>query len=193
MLEIALEKFPIRTTLKDDTPATIRIMEEGDESLFRNFHTAIPDEEQLFLRNQIRDGSLFRKWMKDPEEGEHVTLLAFVDGRIAAMGYLHQPRGGWKRHIGGVTFLTHPDFRGQGLISVLVDEIIEVARHSGLTKLESELNGERVSAIEALAFIGFSELVRLPHYIQDIQGISHDYVLMGMNLVADFEYLGAGD
>ncbi len=193
MLEDALEKFPVRTTLSDETPISIRPMEAGDEGAFRDFHTVIPDQEQLFLRNQIRDGSLFQEWMSDPEGGEHLPLLAFIDGKLTAMAYLHQPRGGWKRHVGGVTFLTHPDFRGLGLIDLLLAEVIELAKHCGLTKLESELNGERVIAIESLGMVGFQELLRLPHYVQDMKGRSHDYVLMGMNLVASFEYLGAGD
>lgn len=193
MLESALEKFPVRTKLVDDVHCSIRLMEIGDELMFRNFHAVIPDREQLFLRNQIKDGTLFREWMANPETGEHLPLLAFVDGRIVAMGYLNQRLGGWKRHIGAVTFLTHPNYRGLGLIDLLLEEIIDLARHCGLTKLESEINGERVSAIEALAVSGFCEIVRIPDYVRDMKANSHDYVLMGMELVADFEFLGAGD
>ena len=193
MLELALEKFPVRTILSDEAPCSIRLLELGDEVPFRDFHTVIPDREQLFLRNQIKDGTLFREWLADQESEEHLPLLAFVDGRIAGMGYLNQRLGGWKRHIGVVTFLTHPDYRGLGLINLLLEEIIEMARHCGLTKLESELNGDRVSAIEALATSGFKEVVRIPDYVRDMKANHHDYVLMGMELVASFENLGAGD
>ena len=193
MLELALEKFPVRTTLSNQAPCSIRLMEPCDELPFRDFHTVIPDREQLFLRNQIKDGTLFREWLADQESGQHLPLLAFVDGHIAGMGYLNQRPGGWKRHIGAVTFLTHPDYRGLGLIDLLLEEIIEMARHCGLTKLESELNGERASAIEALALSGFKEIVRIPDYIRDMKANDHDYVLMGMELVASFENLGAGD
>lgn len=191
MQEFAQERYPLRSTLKNDAPCSIRPMETGDESAFRDFHLVIPEEEQLFIRSEIKDGTLFRHWMADPEQ--FLPLLAFVDGKLLALGVLEQHLGGWKRHIGNVTFLTHPDFHGVGLINLLVDEIVEASRASGLTKLETELNGERKSAIDTLAKAGFTELVRLPHYIQDMRGISHDYVLLGMNLVADFENLGAGD
>ncbi|MCB1232717.1 MAG: GNAT family N-acetyltransferase [Verrucomicrobiae bacterium] len=193
MIEIALEKFPFRTTLNDGAPCSLRPMEMGDENAFREFHSVIPDREQLYIKNRIKDGSLFREWMSDPEFGEHLPLVAFIDGRLVATGILHQRLGGWKRHIGKVYFLTHPQYRGLGLIDVLLEEIVEVAQHCGLTKLESEINGERVSAIESMVAVGFRELVRVPDYIQDMRGNPHDYVLMGMDLVASFENLGAGD
>ena len=193
MLELALDEFPVRTKLNDESPCSIRLMEPGDETAFRDFHAVIPEREQLFIRNQIKDGTLFREWMADTESGEHLPLLAFVDGHLAAMGYLHQRPGGWKRHIGEVIFLTHPDYRGLGLIDRLLEEIIRMARHCGLTKLESELNGERVSAIEAMASAGFTETLRIPEHVQDMQAQYHDYVLMGMNLLPPFEDLGVGD
>lgn len=193
MIEIALEKFPVRRILNDGSPCVIRPMEAGDEMAFREFHSVIPDREQLFVKSQLRDGSLFRQWMRDPSFGETLPLLAFVDARLVAIGSLHQRPGGWKRHIGKVYFLTHPSFHGLGLIDCLIEEIVEAARHCGLNRLESEINGERASAIESLGAVGFSELVRLPGYIQDMRALPHDYVLMGMELVASYENLGAGD
>jgi hypothetical protein len=79
------------------------------------------------------------------------------------------------------------------LIDHLLSIIVEVSAELGLTKLESEINGERKVAIESMATAGFKELVRLPDYIRDMRAESHDYVLMGMNLVASYENLGAGD
>lgn len=192
-LDTLTEEYPLRTTLTDGASCSIRPMEEGDEVVFRDFHAVIPEREQLFVRSEIKDGTLFRKWLKERESLEHFALLAFVDGRLGAIGSLHQRPGGWKRHIGKVYFLTHPDFRGLGLLDQLLDHLIKVAGACGLTRLESELNGERVSAIESLSAVGFSELVRLPNYIRDMRAQPHDYVLMGMSLVAAYENLGAGD
>lgn len=193
MLETALEKFPCRTELEDGTPCSIRPMAAQDEQAFREFHAVIPEREQLFIRSEIKDGTLFHKWIDRPDFGKTLPLLAFVDGNLVAMVTLHQRLGGWKRHIGKVYFLTHPDYHGRGLITELLTLIIDLAKHCGLTKLESEFNGERAVAIEAMGTAGFEELVRLPRYIQDMQSHKHDYVLMGMNLVASFDNLGAGD
>lgn len=193
MLDLLKDQFPVRFTLPNGAPCTIRPIVSEDEPAFRGFHEVIPEEEQLFIRSQIKDGSLFRKWMADRESIQHFALLAFVDGRLVAMGSLHQRPGGWKRHIGRVYFLTHPDFRGLGILDQLLAVLVKVSTQIGLTKLESELNGERKVALESMAAIGFQELVRLPNYIRDMQAVPHDYVLMGMNLFAEYENLGAGD
>ena len=94
--------------------------------------------------------------MNDPEFSEHLPLLVFVDGRLAGPGTLHQRPGGWKRHIEEVYFLTHPDFRGMGVLDMLLEEIIDLSRHRGLTKLESSVNGERKSAIESMVSASLS-------------------------------------
>ncbi len=193
MLEQVLDRFPTRGVLRDGSPFSIRPPEAGDEVAFRDFHQFIPEREQLFVRSQIQDGSLFRELTGDPSFEDQLPLLAFIDGRMVALGLLRQRIGGWKRHIGKVFFLTHPDYTGLGLIDQLLEQIIDSARHCGLTKLESELNGEREAAIASMAAVGFRELVRLPGYIQDMQAEYHDYVVMGMELIAPFEFLGAGD
>jgi len=42
------------------------------------------------------------------------------------------------------------------------------------------------------ALLGFSNLVRLEDYVKDMQAITHDYVLMGLDLKTDEEYAGMG-
>jgi len=193
MPDYTLDRFPVSPTLRDGSACIIRPITEADEDAFQEFHSVIPERECLFIRSQIRDGSLFRQWSGDLEFEMNLPLLAFIDGQISAMGVLQQRPGGWKRHIGKVHFLTHPDYVGLGLIDVVVEQIVESARQYGLVRLESELNGERESAISAMTSAGFTELVRLPNYIQDMNAENHDFVLMGMELIASFENLGTGD
>jgi hypothetical protein len=40
--------------------------------------------------------------------------------------------------------------------------------------------------------LGFSNLVRLEDYVKDMQAITHDYILMGLDLKTDEEYAGMG-
>jgi GNAT superfamily N-acetyltransferase len=91
-----------------------------------------------------------------------------------------------------ITLLTHPEYRGRDVSKVLVSELIEIARHTGLRRLEAELNGERKIALNVLARLGFGELAHLEDYVLDMKGITHDYVLLGSNLKVDEEYAGVG-
>jgi GNAT superfamily N-acetyltransferase len=103
---------------------------------------------------------------------------------------LHQRMGGWKRHIGLITLLTHPQYRGRDVSKILVSELVEIAGRSGLRRLEAELNGERKIALHVLAQLGFSKLMHLEDYVLDMKAAAHDYVLLGMNLKVNEEYAG---
>ena len=46
--------------------------------------------------------------------------------------------------------------------------------------------------MKVFAFHGFAPLLRLPEYVKDMQAISHDYILMGLDLITDEEYAGMG-
>ena len=76
---------------------------------------------------------------------------------------------------------------------MLIREIIDVARHCGLSHLQAKFNAERELAIRAFIEEGFNELMRLPGYVMDMQARTHAYVLMGMKLTTDIENAGAGD
>jgi len=41
------------------------------------------------------------------------------------------------------------------------------------------------------AMLGFSQLLRLEDYVKDMQAITHDYILMGLELKTDEEYASA--
>ena len=69
---------------------------------------------------------------------------------------------------------------------------MDIARQCGLEKVEAEFIGRQEGAMKMFALLGFSELVRLPDYVKDMQAITHDYILMGVDLSTDEEYAGMG-
>lgn len=191
-LEYALEKFPLPLKLRDGTGVIIRSFCPRDEARLHKFLTAVPEEERLFIKRPIFDRAMFREWLRLPDFKENVMLLMLHGQKVIGEATLCQRLGGWKRHIGVITVLTHPDYRGRDVAKILVTEQIEIARALGLGKLESELNGERKVAIRALEDIGFHCLMRCEDYVLDMKAISHDYIIMGMNLKVDEEYAGVG-
>jgi hypothetical protein len=61
-----------------------------------------------------------------------------------------------------------------------------------MEKVEAEFIGEQEAAIHMFAMLGFSNLLRLENYVKDMQAVTHDYVLMGLDLTTDEEYAGVG-
>jgi GNAT superfamily N-acetyltransferase len=193
MIEFALEKYPIRHVLTNGIQIMIRPLGGDDAHGFTLFHEAVPMQERFLIKHRLSDSSQIEAWCHDLDYEERLPLLALADGMIVGHATLHQRPGGWKRHIGMVDALVHPEYRGLGVLRALLGELVEAARHAGLDKLEAEFNGERRNTIESFGKCGFVELVRLPDYLRDMQAQPHDYVLMGLNLSVDFENTGAGD
>jgi len=191
-LELELQKFPKDIKLKDGLKATLRPLRKDDEKNFHEFFLAVPERERMFIKHRVTDAAVIRDWCQNIDLGRNLPMLASADGKIIGDVTLHQQLGGWKRHIGRVSVLVHPQFRGRGLAKALVHEIVEIARNTGLEKVEAEFIGEQEAAIHMFAMIGFSNLLRLEDYVKDMQAISHDYVLMGLDLTTDEEYAGVG-
>lgn len=191
-LEYAIERFPLKTTLRDGTECVIRPLGKKDEGKLAKFFSVVPEPERLFIKKPVAEPALIREWCRKADYEQNLPLLMLHGSKVIGEANLHQRLGGWKRHIGIVTVLTHPDYRGRDVAKTLVEEIVLVARHLGLKKLEAELNGERKVAIRALELIGFHQLYRLPEYVLDMQSKPHDYVMMGMDLRVPEEYAGVG-
>jgi len=187
-----LELYPKTVAIKGDLKATVRPLEATDEKSFHEFFCAVPEMERLLFKHRVTEPEVIRDWCQHIDYGKILPLLAIVDDRIVADASLHQQLGGWKRHIGRISVVVHPNYRGRGLARVLVRELIDIARDAGLEKLEAEFLGEQEAARRVFAEVGFSDLLVLPDYVKDMQAISHDYVLMGLGLETDEEYAGMG-
>jgi GNAT superfamily N-acetyltransferase len=190
--EIELQQFPKEITLKDGSKCKLRPLRKDDEKNFHEFFQAVPEGERMFIKHRVTEPQVIRDWCQNIDLGRNLPLLAFMDGKIVGDATLHQQQGGWKRHIGRVSVLVLPKYRGRGLARALVTEIADLARDVGLKKVEAEFIGEQEAAIKMFALLGFSNLVRLENYVKDMQAIDHDYILMGLELKTDEEYAGVG-
>ena len=190
-IELELQKFPKTLKLKSGKKAILRPLSAGDEKDFHLLFQGIPERERMFIKHRVQDKKVIRDWCKNIDFGRNLPLVGLIDGKIVGVATLHQQLGGWKRHIGRVSVLVHPGFRGRGLATALISEINDIARRAGLEKVEAEFIGEQEAAVKMFAMLGFSRLLLLEDYVKDMQAISHDYVLMGLDLKTDEEYASA--
>jgi len=119
--------------LKDGTVVTLRPMAASDEdALFRFFH-ALPDDLLIFIRHNVKDRRVIQEWVQRLNYKRVLPLLALVGDDIVADVTLHRVPHGWKRHIGRVSVLVHPQYRGRGLAKTLVTQILEGATRTRLS------------------------------------------------------------
>jgi ribosomal protein S18 acetylase RimI-like enzyme len=190
-IELELQKFPKTVKLKDGAKAALRPLRRDDEKDVHQLFLDIPEQERMFIKHRVQDIAVIRNWCQNIDYGRNLPLVGLLGGKITGVATLHQQLGGWRRHIGRVSVLVHPQFRGRGLAKMLVNEIVDIARRAGLEKVEAEFIGEQAAGIKMFALLDFRELLRLEGYVKDMQAISHDYILMGLGLKTDEEYTSA--
>jgi len=191
-LETVIWDYPKDVTLKNGFECAVRPLEATDEMAFHEFFLAVPPDEKLFIKHRVTDPAVIHEWCQTIDYGRNLPLLAVLDGQVLACATLHQQFGGWKRHIGRVSVMVHPKFRGRGLAKALIMEIVHAARHLGLEKVEAEFIGEQSTAMKMFGLLGFLPLCRLSDYVKDMEGQVHDYFLLGLDLKTDEEYAGMG-
>jgi len=191
-IELELQKFPKTVKLKDGAKAALRPLRRDDEKEFHQLFLGIPEQERMFIKHRVQDIAVIRDWCQSIDYGRNLPLVGLLGGKITGVATLHQQLGGWRRHIGRVSVLVHPQLRGRGLARMLVSEILDIARRAGLEKVEAEFIGEQAAGIKMFALLDFRELLRLEDYVKDMQAISHDYILMGLELKTYEEYTNAG-
>jgi len=191
-IELELQKFPKTIKLKDGSNAVLRQLQPDDEKEFHQLFQGIPERERMFIKHRVQDIKVIREWCKNIDVGRNLPLLGLIDKNIVGAATLHQQLGGWKRHIGRVSVLVHPEFRGRGLARALISEILDIARRASLERVEAEFIGEQDAAVKMFAMLGFNQLLRLEDYVKDMQAVTHDYILMGLDLRTDEEYAGVG-
>jgi GNAT superfamily N-acetyltransferase len=189
MLEVVLEeRFPKPAKLEDETRVIVRPLISQDEPALIEFFGSIPDEDMLYLRDDIKNPEVIRRWCQTLDYETTLPLIADLKGKIIGDATLHQEKRGWKSHIGTVRVVIHPDYRGKGLGTVLVGELVQVALDIGLVKLDAEFMAEQDRPIAVFEKLGFVNMAVLPQHIKDLKGESHDLVIMVYDLRATEHY-----
>jgi GNAT superfamily N-acetyltransferase len=190
-IELELQTFPKSVALKDGTKAMLRPLHKADEKDFHELFLGIPEPERMFIKHRVTEISVIHEWCSNIDYGRNLPLIGLLAGKITGVATLHQQLGGWKRQIGRVSVSVHPAARGRGLARALIAETLGIARGAGLERVEAEFIGEQQTAMKMFAMLGFSQLMRLEDYVKDMQAVSHDYILMGLDLRTDEEYVSA--
>ena len=119
-IELELQQFPKTAALKDSSKATLRPLRRDDEKEFHDLFLGITEHERMFIKHRVTEMETIRDWCRNIDYGRNLPLVGLLNGKIVGVATLHQQLGGWKRHVGRVSVLVHPKFRGRGLARALI-------------------------------------------------------------------------
>ena len=108
--------------------------------------------------------------------------MAEVGGNIVGDATLHRRTFGWTSHVGKVRLVIDKDYRGKGLGTVLIEELIDIAKKAGLEQLVAELMSNQTGALSAFKRLGFDKEAVFFNYVKDQVGEERNLVVMIKNL-----------
>jgi RimJ/RimL family protein N-acetyltransferase len=160
-----------------------RLMSRADETAVLAFAQKLPTHDLLFLPRNISQPKVLSAWVNEIERGAITSLLAIRDGKVVGCGTLVRDPHSWSPHVGEIRMVVSKDVRGQGVGRALSQETFALALGaSGLEKLVAQMTVDQQAAIALFESLGFKAEALLRDQVRDIDGQTHDIVVLGHNI-----------
>jgi RimJ/RimL family protein N-acetyltransferase len=162
------------------------LMSRADEAAVLDFARKLPTHDLLFLPRNISEPKVLSAWINEIERGAITSLLAVKDGKVVGCGTLVRDPHSWSPHVGEIRMVVSLDVRGQGVGRALSQETFAVALGAGLEKLSVQMTVDQRAAIALFESLGFKAEALLRDHVRDLDGKTHDIVVLGHN-IAQFQ------
>lgn len=173
-----LDAYPKTITLKDGATVLVRPLAQGDFEQLLAFYTALPEEDRLFLRHDVRDPEVVRKWTEELDFAHIIPLVAWDGDQLIAAGSLHIMTHDWMRHVGHIRLVTAHSHRRQGLGGLLTRELVALAEERNLEKLQAYVIEDNTDAVKMCLAVGFRKEAVLKGMVKDRSWKTRDLAIM---------------
>jgi len=170
--------YPKQATLKNGRQVVIRPLNEDDFDGLYGFFRALPEDDRLFLRNDVTDPELIRKWVENIDLEHVIPLIALEGDKVVADGTLHWARHGWTMHVGQIRMVTARTHRGIGLGTLMARELVALAEERGLEKLHVDVIEDNVGSVRMCERVGFKLEAVLKDMVKDQKGTKRNLAIM---------------
>jgi GNAT superfamily N-acetyltransferase len=183
MAVYSITRYPATFELRDGTAVTLRPMTRDDAAVLGDFFLRIPEEDRFFMKDDVTDPGVIDSWAQRLDYDRTLPLLGFVGDRMVADAALVRHRGGYRRDCAEIRVVIEPEFRGKGLGTILMRELITVAWDAELDHVDFEMVSDIQSeAIEAVEGLGALDACTLSGYVKYEHGKAHDLVFLRLPL-----------
>jgi RimJ/RimL family protein N-acetyltransferase len=175
-------RYPQEAALRDGRRALLRPFTGKDVDALYDFFHRMPVEYRRFAWDNVDSRPLIESWGREIDYEKVFPLLALDGGTIVADATLHLRQKGPLRLVGRIKWMIEPKFRGAGLGTLMVKQLVNIARERGLRHLSclliSDLEADAVKTLEGLGFTSFVQ----PGYGTDPDGNQHDMTKLILKL-----------
>ena len=159
-----------------------RLMTRADEAAVLDFARKLPTHDLLFLPRNISEPKVLSAWINEIERGDITSLLAIRQGVVVGCGTLVRDPHSWSPHVGEIRMVVSLDVRGQGVGRALSQETFAIALGADLEKLSVQMTVDQRAAIALFESLGFKAEALLRDHVRDVDGKTHDIVMLGHNV-----------
>ncbi|MBN1902406.1 GNAT family N-acetyltransferase, partial [Candidatus Sumerlaeota bacterium] len=171
-----LKTFPKIVKLNDGEDIILRLMTPADESDLLQFYHGMPENDRLFLKEDVTDPQVIHRWAKHLDYNRVIPVIAVKDYKIIADSTLLMQTHGWSRHVGEIRLAVSQDYRRKGLGFNMIKELFSLAMALKLEKVMGEIMGSQTYIIMMLKSLGFKQEAVLQDHVKDLHGDKHDLV-----------------
>jgi RimJ/RimL family protein N-acetyltransferase len=177
-----LDEYPKEITLRSGLAVTLRPMVPEDRKMLDRFVSTLPQNERLFLRDDIINPDMIESKVHEVIEADALTILAIHKGEVVGVARIRRYPFAWNRHMGNIRFTVSPAFRNKGMARTLLGEVFCKALPTGIEKVIAEVVRGQDDALNALIRLGFTEEAVLKNHHLDPKGLKHDVYFMSSDL-----------
>jgi GNAT superfamily N-acetyltransferase len=162
---------------------TVRPLEPGDADRLLAFFRRIPGEERFYLKEDVTSPEVINRWVETLDFDRVIPLVALLGQRIVVDATLHRHRSGARKHLGEIRVVVDPEYRNQGLGTMMMEELIDIAYGRAMDSVILELvENKEDKAIEVALGLGFTRVATLPNIVRDTQGKPQNLIIMELSL-----------
>lgn len=172
-----LEGFPQDHTLRNGSVVLIKPLEADEASAVLKFYRSLPEEDRLFLRDDVTKPEWLRRFVARIESGEVTSLVAESGGKIVGEATLYRAQHGWTKHVAEIRVAIAPGLRRTGLGYTLARELVRIATRTGVEKLVIQVVENQVGARKMFRKLGFRQEATLRGHVKDIHGSKRDLII----------------
>ncbi|KJC45873.1 acetyltransferase [Bradyrhizobium sp. LTSPM299] len=158
------------------------LMTRADEAAVLAFAQKLPTHDLLFLPRNISQPKVLSAWVNEIDRGDITSLLAIKEGKVVGCGTVVRDPHSWSPHVGEIRMVVSLDVRGQGVGRALSQETFAIALGAGLEKFSVQMTVDQRAAIALFESLGFKAEALLRDHVRDVEGKTHDIVVLGHNV-----------
>jgi len=169
-------------TLADGSRLLLRPLREEDREALLDLFAHADRQDLEWFRSDASDPEVVKRWVDHLDYRRVFPLIAFVGDRLVGDATLHFGEH-YHNHLAWVRIFLDKAYRRQGIGTLMVQSLIEIARCVGLQQLYGEIVTAQQQVIKGFMDMGFQVEVTLRDYFITSTGETLDMAILVLPLV----------